>query len=622
MKSPIRVLYIDGDPQFADLTATRLERADERIEVITESNTADAIELLAAEGPKIDCLITEYELPGMDSSALLKLVRRERDELPIILFTDLDDEELTIDAVTTGITEYLSKTGSDHHDVLADRIIDAVEWYRKTPVGDRSDPQVQELADRSNDVLWMYSADWNDLLFVNAAVEPIFGTTPEQLHTAPTRFLDAVHPEDRKRVKTVMDTLSAGEPAEFEYRINEAEDYPRWVWVQAEPIFDQNGAVDRIVGITRNITAHKERERTLHALNEVAVDLNGCDSAEAIYDRTIAASESLLQFDLSVIDIEEDGYLTKAAISEDIVPMNTTTMSIEEGIAGKTYRTGTSLLIDDIDVYPDANPQGPFRSAISIPIGNHGVFQAVAEEPAAFDAVDLELAELLTSHAASALERLERERRLRHQNERLEEFTRIVSHDLRNPMNVLGGSLAYARENCECECESTHLATAAEELARMETIVEDTLVLAREGQLVDEMKAVHLQLIARTCWGNLETASATLVVADDATIRADRDRLHHVFENLYRNAVEYGGPEVTVRVGGLDGGFYVADDGPGIPANDRERVFDPEYTETNSSGFGLAIVHQVADAHGWTVEATESTAGGARFEFSGVETID
>lgn len=622
MKPPIRVLYIDRDLQFAELTATRLERADDRIDVVTASNVADTIEFLATESTRIDCLVTEYELPGMDCLAFPRLVRSERDELPIILFTDLGDEELASDAVGSGITEHVPKYGSEQHDVLADRIVDAVECYRQTSSDDRTDPRVQELADKSNDALWMYSADWTDLLFVNPAVEQIFGMTPEQLHTDPTRFLEVVHPDDRDRVERIMDRLSVGEPAEVEYRINEVEDYRRWVWVQAEPIFDQNGAVDQIVGFARDITDRKEHERTLHALNEVAVDLNGCDSVEAVYERTIAASESLLQFDLSVIDIEENGYLTKAAISEDIAPMNTATMSTEEGIAGKTYRTRTSLLIDDIDAYSDANPQGPFRSAISIPLGNHGVFQAVAEEPTAFDAVDLELAELLTSHAASALDRLERERRLRRQNERLEEFTRIVSHDLRNPLNVLAGSLAHARENCECESASTHLATATEELARMETIVEDTLTLAREGKLVDEMKAVCLETVARTCWGNLETASATLLVVDDATIRTDPDRLHHVFENLYRNAVEYGGAEVTVRVGRLDDGFYVEDDGPGIPANDLERVFDPEYTETNSSGFGLAIVHQVADAHGWKVEATESTAGGARFEFSGVETID
>ncbi|MFP8957338.1 ATP-binding protein [Natrialbaceae archaeon A-CW3] len=624
MDPPIRVLYIDGDPQFAERTAIRLERADERINVVTESNAIDAIELLAAESTEFDCLVTGYELPGITGLALIKLVRRERDDLPIILFTNVDDEELASDAIATGVTEFLRKDGSEQHEMLTDRIVEAVERYRTNWSDDRIDPQMQELADRSNDVVWMYSADWSDLFFVNAAVEPIFGLTPSQLHADPTRFLDAVHPDDREQVERTMNRLSAGEPAEIEFRVNETEEYRRWVWVQAEPILDQNDAVDRVAGFVRDVTDRKERERTLQALNEVAVDLDTCDSVKTICERTIAASDDLLQFDLSVIDIEEDGFLSKMAISENVVPTNTATMSIEEGLAGKTYRTGESLLIDDLETHPDAYPQGPFRSAISIPIGGHGVFQAVAEEPAAFDAIDLELAELLISHTASAFDRLDRERRLRHQNERLEEFTRIVSHDLRNPMNVLGGSLALARENCECECEceSAHLATAVESLTRMESIVEDTLTLAREGQQVGELKAVRLETIARACWENVATESATLVVASDTPIRADPNRLHHVFENLYRNAVEHAGPDVTVRVDGLDGGFYVEDDGPGIPTENRKRVFDPKYTETGSSGFGLAIVHQVADAHGWEVEATESAVGGARFEFSGVEILD
>jgi signal transduction histidine kinase len=85
--------------------------------------------------------------------------------------------------------------------------------------------------------------------------------------------------------------------------------------------------------------------------------------------------------------------------------------------------------------------------------------------------------------------------------------------------------------------------------------------------------------------------------------------------------VEHGGSDVTVRVGTLDDrpGFYVEDDGPGIPEEVREEVFDRGVTtDDDGTGFGLAIVREIAEAHGWTVRATESDAGGARFEFTGV----
>ena len=72
---------------------------------------------------------------------------------------------------------------------------------------------------------------------------------------------------------------------------------------------------------------------------------------------------------------------------------------------------------------------------------------------------------------------------------------------------------------------------------------------------------------------------------------------------------------VSVTVGAFDGGFYVADDGPGIPPARRETVFDPGVTTAaDGTGFGLAIVREIAEAHGWTVSVTESESGGARFE--------
>jgi len=82
--------------------------------------------------------------------------------------------------------------------------------------------------------------------------------------------------------------------------------------------------------------------------------------------------------------------------------------------------------------------------------------------------------------------------------------------------------------------------------------------------------------------------------------------------------VEHGG-DVAIRVGDLDDGFYVADDGPGIPDGVRDSLFEPGQSGVDgSTGFGLAIVQEIATAHGWTVEAVESTDG-ARFEIRGVD---
>jgi signal transduction histidine kinase len=89
------------------------------------------------------------------------------------------------------------------------------------------------------------------------------------------------------------------------------------------------------------------------------------------------------------------------------------------------------------------------------------------------------------------------------------------------------------------------------------------------------------------------------------------------------DAVEHGSADVTIRVGALDDGFYVEDDGPGFDGADEASLFEMGYsTADDGTGYGLAIVDSVVDAHGWTITPTESAAGGARLEIRGVSATE
>ncbi|MCF2166445.1 MULTISPECIES: ATP-binding protein [Halobacterium] len=223
-------------------------------------------------------------------------------------------------------------------------------------------------------------------------------------------------------------------------------------------------------------------------------------------------------------------------------------------------------------------------------------------------------------------DRKERERELERQNERLEEFASIVSHDLRSPLNVARGRVELAEETGASE----HFDRATQALDRMGTLIEDVLALARHGNSLDDTTAVALAEAATDAWQTVATTAATIEVADPPTVQADPTRLRSLLENLFRNAVEHGRPDageppvdgapITVTVGALpdaDGpGFYVADDGVGVPPDRRDVVFESGTTFSDTgTGFGLAIVENVADAHGWRVTLTDSADGGARFEF-------
>ncbi|CQR50107.1 MULTISPECIES: sensor histidine kinase [Haloferax] len=282
-----------------------------------------------------------------------------------------------------------------------------------------------------------------------------------------------------------------------------------------------------------------------------------------------------------------------------------------------------------------------------------------------------------------------READLRSRNERLDQFASVVTHDLRNPLNVAQMRLELVREGHGTD----HLSTVADAHDRMEALIQDVLQLARVGESVGDVEPVSLATVAADAVTNTSLGASGLTVEADAELLADRGRLTAVFENLFRNAVEHGStgnrtasgdpvehgstgnrspagdavergstgsrespddtagrgvpteksstaadksaadaggrraiadadggtPGVNVRVGPLEDGFFVEDDGPGIPPEEQERVFESGYsTDARGTGLGLAIVAGVADAHGWEVRATTGETGGARFEFRGV----
>ena len=493
--------------------------------------------------------------------------------------------------------------------------------------------------------------------------------------------------------------------------------------------------------------ALRESRETIERLHEAATHVAAADDESDVIERAMAAAKDVLAFDLSSIDlVSEDGERLLPVAISDAEAVESEPRSVDdESLATKTYRTGEAVVVDDLAAESEADPtKQEYRAAISLPLGDVGVFQAVSTETAAFDADDVERAELLMAHVAVSLERVraeaglrderdrlsalfenipdavvsfemteggpivaqvneafeetfgydeatlvgenldeylvpetgteverdtsrlnerlragenvrhegrrqtadglrdflmyvvplelgtenvagyaiysditdrkERERELRRQNERLDEFASVVSHDLRNPISIADGWLDMARKTGD----SAHFDRVQEAIDRMEVLVEDLLTLAREGEVVGDPVAVEVAAVAESAWGHVDTASATLDTGDAAglTVEADADRLSELFENLYRNAVEHGGPGVAVRVARTESGFVVADDGPGVPPEERDEVFEAGVTHSeDGTGFGLPIVRRIAEAHGWSVHLDESWAGGAAFHF-------
>ena len=219
----------------------------------------------------------------------------------------------------------------------------------------------------------------------------------------------------------------------------------------------------------------------------------------------------------------------------------------------------------------------------------------------------------------------------------MDEFASVVSHDLRNPLTLVQAEV----EQAEASGDPESFDRVRDVIGRMDALIDDLLPLARAGEGAADVEPVDLETAAVRCWRTMSSSHGDRELADPMVVEADRSRLRQLLENPFRNSVEHGSTSsppqaddgieygvgdgdpdgdgsVTVTVGSLDDadGFFVADDGVGIPAAERDRVFESGYT-TASDGteFGLRIVSDVADAHGWDISVTESEAGGARFEF-------
>jgi PAS domain S-box-containing protein len=126
-----------------------------------------------------------------------------------------------------------------------------------------------DITEHANDVLWMFSPDWDEVLFINSAYESVWGRSVDRLESDPTDFLKGVHPADRDDVRRAMRRLTAGEPVDAEYRVDASNGYRTWVWVQGYPITDADGTVTCVVGFARDVTDRRERERQLLVMDRL-----------------------------------------------------------------------------------------------------------------------------------------------------------------------------------------------------------------------------------------------------------------------------------------------------------------------------------------------------------------
>ena len=458
--------------------------------------------------------------------------------------------------------------------------------------------QYESYLEESSDIITVLD-EAGTITYQSPAVERILGYETDAL--VGQHGFDYIHPDDEDEVREAFTDLVA-EPegtVTVEGRFRTADGEWRWIEIRGTNRLGYD-AIEGVVTNNRDITGRIEREQELEETNVLLSTLIETLPVGVLAEdgsRTVLmVNERLLElFDMSASPdgvIGSDCELLAEELSERFVDSGQFVTRIAELVAQRD-----SVRNEEVSLR-DGRTLARSYEPIELPdgFGHLWVYRDITD-------------------------RKDRERALTQERDRLDEFAGVVSHDLRNPLNVAQGRLEFVQE----ECDSEHLDAIATALHRIERITEDVLWLAREGRAVGELTPIALERAIDDAWTLVtdDVASAELRYASDdgplPTIEADDDRLYQLLENLFRNALDHGGEDVVVTVGTVNDGFYIEDNGPGIPEAEREDVFNAGYsTKETGTGFGLNIVEQIAEAHGWEISVTEGADGGARFEISGV----
>jgi PAS domain S-box-containing protein len=613
----IRILHVDDNQEFAALAAERLTREDDGFTVETVSSASEGLEYLADHD--VDCIVSDYEMPQQNGIDFLETVNKQSPDVPFILFTGKGSEEIASTAISAGVTDYLQKTSkTEQFEILANRIRNAVDRMR----AQRDRRRHHNAIETAKEGIGILNED-GEFRYVNEAYADLYGYDPEEMIG---RHWEVIYRDE--------DVQQA-----FDEILPQVEENGHWsgetTGLRADGttfIEDHTLASTKDGGLVctvRNVSDRKEREQELETAqnryemlfenNPIVIWEHDFSESKAYVDELAAETDDLGgYFDANpnavvelfdrvrTIDVNQNAVEYYNADSKDHL-LNNVEKVLDEEAWELTKRLWQSV----------AAGETQFRGeTVAVTFDGERRHQMLdLYVPEAHDE-DFERV-YMTGTDITPLKR--REQELTRERDRLDEFANVLSHDLRNPLNVATSRLELATE----EYDSDHLADVNRALNRIATLVDNLRTLAREGDPVTNLEPVAYADLIEGCWKTVQTEQASLTIDVDGVIQADRSRLKQLFENLIHNAVKHGGTDVTVTVGELEDGFYVADDGPGIANDERDKVFDHGYSTAGiGTGFGLAIVEEIAEAHNWETRVTESDDDGAQFEFTGVEFVE
>jgi PAS domain S-box-containing protein len=588
----MRVLHVDDDAEFLAVAKQCLEEQGQ-FQVDTAMSAEKALEKL--KNAEYDAVVVDYQMPGKNGLELLKRLRQEGSDIPFILLTCKGKEEIAIEALNSGVYQYIDKQGGAEatYEELKRSICNAVKRRRTERLLKESENRLRQITENMQDMLLL--TDVNLIItYASASHKWILGYEPNEM-TGKCIF-DLVHPDDLPRVMEVAKkTLGDGSEVKMEVRIRHADGHYLLLGFTGKDLNDDNGQLIGTMLTSRDITESKKisekahfQARLLNAVGQaiIATDMNGTITYWNL------AAEQLY------------GWTETEVLGRNIVDVTPAETSREQAadilnrlIAGEYWsgeflakrRDGTAFPAIVTDA-PITNDRGEF-------IGIIGISTDITEQKWMQEVLGQAIAEVAGL------------------NEKLRVVEGLTRHDIRNKLCALNGRIYLLKKRFGGNQEALqHLMDMELVSQQMSRIMEFEKIYIQVG--AEELKCVDVETHlneAASLFSDLKGAQL-INECHGLTVLAD-SLLRQLFYNLIDNTLKYGEKTSKIRVHYEEEEnqlkLIYEDDGVGIPAEMKSNIFNEGYGR--GTGFGLYLLKRICEAYGWTIQETGKPGQGAQF---------
>jgi PAS domain S-box-containing protein len=525
--------------------------------------------------------------------------------------------------------------------------MDITDRLRAEKVLAESEERFRQLAENINEVFWMTDPQTTQLLYISPAYERVWGRSCQSLYDDPRSFMDAVHPDDRERVRIdVLERQSRGEQVDKEYRVVRPDGAIRWVRDRAFPVRNAAGEFYRLVGIIDDFTEKKRADDTIRSLLRISVKLNSTLDLDELLDLLVTESVGLVGAESGVSGLSSPaGMVCQRYFQKSKrVPLRDCWPPMH-GLPGwlvvhkVPYLTNDALA--DPQIIHEFCVQFGVRSALSTPILNAqgevlGFFE-IHNKDGGFTPDDQEKLSAVSHAASIAIQNAlayrraqEAEESLRDANRRKDEFLATLAHELRNPLAPIRTAAQVLRMKDLADPDLTSARDMIDrQVGQMVRLIDDLLDISRitSGKLRLRKECVDLHAVLQSAVEAsrplIDSQAHNLTVGlapEPVHLDGDPMRLAQVFSNLLNNAAKYtekgGHIWLTAERQGSEVVVSVRDTGIGIAAEHLPRLFEmfsqvePAMERSHGGlGIGLALVRGLVELHGGSAVASSAGPG-------------